>query len=38
MHLYVKSKGLKYNYERVQGCFCKNTELQGFSEFMELIF
>jgi hypothetical protein len=36
MVLNVKLQGLKYNFEKVQGCFCKILRLQRFSRFMEL--
>jgi hypothetical protein len=36
MDLNVKLQGLKYNYEKVQGCFCKILRFQWFSGFMEL--
>jgi hypothetical protein len=36
MDLNVKLQGLKYNYEKVQGCFCKILSFQRFSEFVEL--
>jgi hypothetical protein len=36
MDLNVKLQGLKYNYEKVQGCFCKILRFQRFSGFMEL--
>jgi hypothetical protein len=36
MDLIVKFQGVKCNFAKVQGCFCKNTELWGFSEFNEL--
>jgi hypothetical protein len=36
MDLNVKLQGLKYNYEKVQGCFCKIPRFQRFLGFMEL--
>jgi hypothetical protein len=36
MDLNVKLQGLKYNYEKVQGCFCKIPMFMRFSGFMEL--
>jgi hypothetical protein len=36
MDLNVKLQGLKCNYEKVQGCFCKILRFQRFSGFMEL--
>jgi hypothetical protein len=36
MDLNVKLRGLKYNYEKVQGCFCKILRFQPFLGFMEL--
>jgi hypothetical protein len=33
MDLYVKLYGLKHNFRKVLGCFCKIT---GFHEFLEL--
>jgi hypothetical protein len=36
MDLNVKLQGLKYNYEKVQGCFCKIPRFQWFLRFMEL--
>jgi hypothetical protein len=36
MELNIKLQGLKYNYEKVQGCFGKILRFQGFSGFMEL--
>jgi hypothetical protein len=36
MDLNVKLQGLKYNYEKLQGCFCKILRIQRFSNFMEL--
>jgi hypothetical protein len=38
MDLNVKLQGLKYNYEKVQGCFYKILGFQQFSGFMELFF
>jgi hypothetical protein len=35
MNLNVKLQGLKYNFEKVQGCFCKITLAW---EFLELFF
>jgi hypothetical protein len=36
MDLNVKLQGLKYNYEKVQGYFCKILRFQRFLGFMEL--
>jgi hypothetical protein len=36
MDLNVKLQGLKYNYEKVHGCFCKILRFQRFLGFMEL--
>jgi hypothetical protein len=36
MDLNVKLQGLKYNYEKVQGCFYKILRFQRFLGFMEL--
>jgi hypothetical protein len=36
MDLNVKLQGLKYNYEKVQGCFCKILRFQWFLGFTEL--
>jgi hypothetical protein len=36
MDLNVKLQGLKYNYEKVQWCFCQILSIQRFSRFMEL--
>jgi hypothetical protein len=36
MDLNVKLQGLKYNYEKLHGCFCKILRFQWFSGFMEL--
>jgi hypothetical protein len=36
MDLNVKLQWLKYNYEKVQGCFCKIPRFQWFLGFMEL--
>jgi hypothetical protein len=36
MDLNVKLQGLKYNYKKVQGCFCKIPRFQRFLGFMEL--
>jgi hypothetical protein len=36
MDLNIKLQGLKYNYEKVQGCFCKILRFQRFLGFMEL--
>jgi hypothetical protein len=36
--LNVTLQRLKYNLEKVPGCFCKNPGLQRFSEFTELFF
>jgi hypothetical protein len=36
MVLNVKLQGLKYNYKKVQGCFCKILWFRRFSGFMEL--
>jgi hypothetical protein len=36
MALNVKLQGLKYNYEKVQGCFYKIMRFQRFLGFMEL--
>jgi hypothetical protein len=36
MVLNVKLQGLKYNYEKVQGCFCKIPRFQRFLGLMEL--
>jgi hypothetical protein len=36
MDLNVKLQGLKYNYEKNQGCFCKILRFQWFSRFMVL--
>jgi hypothetical protein len=36
MDLNVKLQGLKYNYEKVQGCFHKILRFQRFLGFMEL--
>jgi hypothetical protein len=30
--------GIKYNFEKVQGCFCKIAELRGFSRNLRTIF
>jgi hypothetical protein len=38
MDLNVKLQGLKYNYEKVQGCFRKILRFQWFLRFMELFF
>jgi hypothetical protein len=34
MGLNVKMQGLKYNFGKVQGCFCKITRHQEFLELM----
>jgi hypothetical protein len=36
MDLNIKLHGLKYNYEKVQGCLCKILRFQRFLGFMEL--
>jgi hypothetical protein len=36
MELNVKLQGLKYNYGKVQGCFCKILRFQQFLGFIEL--
>jgi hypothetical protein len=36
MELNVKLLGLKYNYEKVQWCFCKIPWFQRFLGFLEL--
>jgi hypothetical protein len=36
--LNVELHGLKYNFEKVQGCFCKNMEFWDFLEFLELFY
>jgi hypothetical protein len=36
MDLNVKLQGLKYNYKKVQGCFCKILRFKWFSGFMKL--
>jgi hypothetical protein len=33
MDLNVKLQRLKYNFEKVQGCFCKILRFQQFLEF-----
>jgi hypothetical protein len=38
MDLNVKLQRHKYNYEKVQGCFCKILRFQLFLGFMELFF
>jgi hypothetical protein len=34
----VKLKGLKYNFGKVQRCFCKNTTFWDFLKFLELFY
>jgi hypothetical protein len=34
MDLYVNFHGLKHNFEKVQGCFCKITRVGKFLELM----
>jgi hypothetical protein len=34
MDLYVNFQGLKHNLEKFQGCFCKITRANEFSELM----
>jgi hypothetical protein len=34
MDLYVNLHGLKHNFEKVQGCFCKITRAGEFLELM----
>jgi hypothetical protein len=36
MDLNVKLHGLKYDYKKIQGCFCKIPKFQRFSGFIEL--
>jgi hypothetical protein len=36
MDLYAKLLGLKHNFEKVWGCFCKITNADEFSEFFIL--
>jgi hypothetical protein len=36
--LYVNFQGLKHNFEKVQVCFYKITNVGEFSEFSELFF
>jgi hypothetical protein len=38
MDLNIKILGLKYNFEKVQGCFYKITAAWEFLEFMKLFF
>jgi hypothetical protein len=38
MDINVKLWELKYNFGKVQGCFCKNTMAWGFLDFMELFY
>jgi hypothetical protein len=38
MHLNVKLQGLKYNFGKVQGCFCKIAVLWDFLEFSVLFY
>jgi hypothetical protein len=38
MDLNVKLQGLKYNYEKVKGCFYKSTAVQVFFELNKLFF
>jgi hypothetical protein len=38
MDLYVKLEGLKYNFEKVQGCFYKITRPRDFPNFLELFY
>jgi hypothetical protein len=34
MDLYENFQGVKHNFEKVQGCFCKITNIGEFSELM----
>jgi hypothetical protein len=34
--LNIKFRGLKYNFGKVQGCFCKNTDPRDILEFTKL--
>jgi hypothetical protein len=34
MDQYVNFQGLKYNFKKVWGCFCKITKADEFSELM----
>jgi hypothetical protein len=34
MDLYVNFQGLKHNFKKVQGCFCKITRAGEFLELM----
>jgi hypothetical protein len=36
MDLNVKLQGVKYNFEKVQGCFCKILKCRRFSGFTDL--
>jgi hypothetical protein len=38
MDLNVKLQGLKYNFGKVHGCFCKITAFWDFLEFLELFY
>jgi hypothetical protein len=38
MELNVKLHGLKYNFGKVQECFCKNTAAWKFLDFTKLVF
>jgi hypothetical protein len=38
MDLNVKLQGLKHNFEKVQGCFCKITTASEFSLITKLFF
>jgi hypothetical protein len=38
MDLNVKLQGLKYNFRKVQGCFCKITVFWDFVEFSALFY
>jgi hypothetical protein len=38
MNLNVQLQGLKYNYEKGQGCFCKNSEIPVIFGIYEIIF
>jgi hypothetical protein len=38
MDLNVKLQGLKYNFGKVQGCFCKNTTAWEFLDFTKLFY
>jgi hypothetical protein len=37
MDLNVKLQGLKYNFGKIQGCFCKKYDILGFSRIFGII-